>query len=154
MKRHALFCFVLCCATGGGCSPIAYDVRADQQLETLTRDIDSRMIAWRIQAEDGAGAIAYDAGFYAAIEAELAELRIRIGAAPGRSNQDIATTLASLGDQIDRLRRLHRQQHARRAIARRRAATAERPACHPHHLPAGAEARRAGPLTPARSPTS
>ncbi|AJY63542.1 hypothetical protein [Burkholderia glumae] len=111
MKRHALFCFVLCCATGGGCSPIAYDVRADQQLETLTRDIDSRMIAWRIQAEDGAGAIAYDAGFYAAIEAELAELRIRIGAAPGRSNQDIATTLASLGDQIDRLRRLHRRQN-------------------------------------------
>lgn len=111
MKRHALFCFVLCCATGGGCSPIAYDVRADQQLETLTRDIDSRMIAWRIQAEDGAGAIAYDAGFYAAIEAELAELRIRIGAAPGRSNQDIATTLASLGDQIDRLRRLHRGQN-------------------------------------------
>lgn len=69
------------------------------------------MIAWRIQAEDGAGAIAYDAGFYAAIEAELAELRIRIGAAPGRSNQDIATTLASLGDQIDRLRRLHRRQN-------------------------------------------
>ncbi|WP_042628587.1 hypothetical protein [Burkholderia plantarii] len=111
MKRHAPFCLVLCCAIAGGCSPIPYDARADQQIETLTRDLDSRVIAWRIRAEDGGAAIPYDAGFYAAIEAQLAGLRIRIGAAAGRSSQDIGTTLASLGDQIDRLRRLHRQQN-------------------------------------------
>jgi hypothetical protein len=110
MRHRCALCIALFSAIACGCSSVAYDACADQQLDVLTHDINAGLIAWRIEAQDG-GKVPYDATFYSKVEAELTELRIRMTALEGPSTRAIESIFDSLEKQIDALRQLHRQQN-------------------------------------------
>ncbi|MCK4133210.1 hypothetical protein QN078_10440 [Ralstonia nicotianae] len=94
-----------------GCATVTYDPQADQQLTTLTQDINSQLSNWAITSESTKKSIPFDPSFYSKVESQVATLEIRMEATQDPASVKIAGIFNDISDQIDKVRILHQKQN-------------------------------------------
>ncbi|MEN2473127.1 hypothetical protein [Burkholderia sp. GS2Y] len=92
------------------CSTVNYDQQADQQITSLTQEINLQFITWKNQVESRK-LIPYDTKFYDKVQSDIAVLQIRMEAPQDTADQKIASTISSISDQIQAVRNTHKSQN-------------------------------------------
>ncbi len=93
---------------------VSYDDVADQDINSVTKEIDQQFQTWAGQAAAGKP-VAYDentAQTYGRIEGDLAALSVRLNASPDLPTQTMSARAQSLRDQIEGVRNLHAKEKA------------------------------------------
>lgn len=94
-----------------GCGTVNYDDQADQQLTSITQEINLQFLTWAHQIDATPPKPAgYDAKFYDKVEADITTLQIRMEASQDPATQKIVGIFSSLLDQIEQIRQLHMAQ--------------------------------------------
>lgn len=93
-----------------GCATVSYDQQADQQITSVTQEVNLQLLTWAEQAESGK-AVPYDTSFYDKSEADISTLQIRMEASQDPATQKLIDIFKSLTSQIEELRGLHKKQN-------------------------------------------
>ena len=101
---------------------VTYDATADQQITTLTQDINQQFTTWIVATTDHVP-VKYDPDAYSKIEGEIVSLGMRLQASPdfetrrlalictgtGRGPENLSQQ-PSLQNQVEQLRTIHQRQ--------------------------------------------
>ncbi|HEY4940240.1 MAG TPA: hypothetical protein VII56_02335 [Rhizomicrobium sp.] len=94
-----------------GCSTVDYDAQADQQLTTISQEVNQQFVTWESEASP-ATPVAYDTKFYDKVEADVKTLEIRMEASQDTSTRTLIPVFDSLNTQFEGLRTVHKAMTA------------------------------------------
>jgi hypothetical protein len=89
-----------------GCSTVNYDSQADQQITTITQEINLQLTTWELQAETTP--VAYDTSFYDKTESDISTLEIRMESVQSPATDKLVGYFESLNNQLETMRSLHK----------------------------------------------
>ncbi|WP_321900102.1 hypothetical protein [Paraburkholderia heleia] len=90
-----------------GCSTVNYDSQADQQLTTITQEINLQLTTWEHQAEKTP--VAYDTSFYDKTESDISSLEIRMESVQSPATDKLVSYFESLNNQLEEMRSQHKK---------------------------------------------
>jgi hypothetical protein len=82
---------------------VSYDDVADQDISSVTKEIDDQLQAWITQASDKKP-VAYNADQFTKIKGDLMALKNRLASSPDQPTRDMAARVQSIYDQFEAFR--------------------------------------------------